>query len=152
MKALAPLLVALLLVLAPVHSPLAAERVDDSGSQVLGGLTRLEWASAAPGASNLMTGQVTVLVRLDVSPWQGRNVRIYQALNRQSMPVRVEWTARGPLLPGAMADGERSLVYAGPVTGTTLSDTFVFTIHADGQLFERPEVLDFSFEIELEGQ
>lgn len=152
MKSLPAALFSVLVALAPLEASQAAERVDDSGSQVLGGLTRLEWASTAPGASNLMTGQVTVLVRLDVAPWQGRNVRIYQALDPQSTPVRVEWTARGPLLPGAMADGERSLVYAGPVTGTTLSDTFVFTVHADGQLFERPEVLKFSFEIELEGQ
>lgn len=130
----------------------AAEPVDDSASQVLGGLTRLEWVDPAPGASNLMAGQVTVLVRLDVSPWQGRNVRIYQSLAKQTMPLRVEWTARGPLLPGALADGERALVYAGPITTPSLTDTFVLSIYADGQLFERPEVLDFSFEIELEGQ
>lgn len=146
------LLLGLLSASLSAFSALAAERVDDSGTQVLGGLTRLEWMDPSPGASNVMAGQVTVLVRLDVSPWQGRNVRIYQRLSKQAMPVRVEWTARGPLLPGAMADGERALVYSGPVTGATLSDTFVLTILADGQLFERPEVLDFSFEIELEGQ
>lgn len=129
-----------------------AERVDDSGSQVLGGLVRMQWLDASPGRSNLMAGQVTVLVRLDVSPWVGRNVRIYQALSKQATPVRVEWTARGPLLPGAFADGERALVYAGPVTENTLSDTFVMTILADGSLLEHPEVLDFHFEIELEGQ
>lgn len=140
------------LALASVGTALAAERVDDSGSQVLGGLTRLEWLDPAPGNNNLMAGKVTVLVRLDVAAWQGRNVRIYQALDRQPMPVRVEWTARGPLLQGAMADGERALVYAGPLSGPILSDTFVLTIYADGQLFERPEVLDFTFEIEREGQ
>jgi|TARA_R100000455_G_scaffold13388_1_gene6057 hypothetical protein len=146
------LLASLLFVSATAFPALAAERVDDTGTQVLGGLTRLEWVDPSPGASNVMAGQVTVLVRLDVSPWQGRNVRIYQTLSKQTMPVRVEWTARGPLLPGAMSDGERGLVYSGPVTGPTLSDTFVLTILTDGQLFERPEVLDFAFEIELEGQ
>ena len=142
-----------LLALAPVLAQAnTAQRVDDSGSQVLGGLVRMQWLDASPGSSNLMAGQVTVLVRLDVSPWVGRNVRIYQVLAKQATPVRVEWTARGPLLPGAFADGERALVYAGPVTENSLSDTFVLTIFADGSLLERPEVLDFYFEIELEGQ
>ncbi|GGA70329.1 hypothetical protein GCM10011521_05570 [Arenimonas soli] len=142
-----------LLALAPAVS-LAnnPQRVDDSASQVLGGLVRMQWLDAAPGNGNLMAGQVTVLVRLDTSPWLGRNVRIYQVLAKQATPVRVEWSARGPLLPGAFSDGERALVYAGPVTEGSLSDTFVLTIFADGNLLERPEVLDFYFEIELEGQ
>lgn len=142
-----------LLALAPALSLAnGPQRVDDSASQVLGGLVRMQWLDAAPGQGNLMAGQVTVLVRLDTSPWLGRNVRIYQVLGKQATPVRVEWTARGPLLPGAFSDGERALVYAGPVTSGTLSDTFVMTIFADGGLLERPEVLDFHFEIELEGQ
>ena len=37
-----------------------AQRVDDSGSQVLGGLVRMQWLDASPGSSNLMAGQVTV--------------------------------------------------------------------------------------------
>lgn len=150
---------AALLLLALLALPMAAPAqqahpVDDSASQVLGGLVRMQWLDAAPvaGASNVVAGQVTVLVSLDVSPWRNRNVRIYQRLAKQAMPVRVEWTARGPLMPGALADGERSLVYAGPVTADRLSDTFVFTLFADGQLLEKPELLDFSFELELEGQ
>ncbi|GAB2659454.1 hypothetical protein [Arenimonas aestuarii] len=141
------------LALAPALSQAnGPQRVDDSASQVLGGLVRMQWMDAAPGNGNLMAGQVTVLARLDTSPWLGRNVRIYQVLDKQATPVRVEWTTRGPLLPGALSDGERALVYAGPVAEGSLSDTFVLTIFADGSLLERPEVLDFHFEIELEGQ
>lgn len=148
------LLLALLAWLPTAASARQAQPVDDSASQVLGGLVRMQWLDPAPvaGASNLVAGQVTVLVSLDVSPWRNRNVRIYQRLAKQAAPMRVEWTARGPLMPGAMADGERSLVYAGPVTGDRLADTFVITVFADGQLLEKPELLDFSFELELEGQ
>ena len=154
MSRLRTLLFALTLLAPALASAQQAQRVDDSASQVLGGLLRMQWLDPAPvaGASNLVAGQVTVLVNLDVSPWRGRSVRIYQTLDKQALPVRVEWTARGPMLPGAMADGERSLVFAGVPTADQLSDTFVFTIFADGSQLDRPELLDFSFELEVEGQ
>ena len=146
--------VTLLCLLIPGVVHAQAQKLDDSASQVLGGIVRMQWLDPAPSASgsNLVAGQVTVLVSLDVAAWRGRNVRIYQVLGKQAMPMRAEWSARGPLMPGAMADGERALVYSGPILEDRLSDTFVITIVADGNLLERTETLDFSFEIELEGQ
>ena len=153
MSRVAALLLTLLLLPAATWAQ-QAHPVDDSASQVLGGLVRMQWLDPAPvaGASNLVAGRVTVLVSLDVSPWRNRNVRIYQHLGKQATPVRAEWTARGPLLPGAVNDGERALVFAGMVTTDRLSDTFELTLYADGTLLDKPELLDFSFELELEGQ
>lgn len=128
-----------------------AVRIDDSSSQVLSGLVRMKWENPAPGSSDMLVGQVTVLVRLDTSPFKGRSGRIYHVLGRQATPVEASWTTRGPLLPGAVSEGERTLVYAGPITTDLIEDTFVLTIRADGNLLSRPEQLEFSFEFEAEG-
>lgn len=136
--------------------PAAAQTfpVDDSASQVLeAGPLKMRWNTLVPqpGQASTMTGQVVVLVRLDVSPWRGRSVRIYQTLPSQPIgPVDVRWTANGPLLPGALRDGGRTLVYAGPIQTDRLEDTFRITIQADGNRVLRPQDLTFAFEIELE--
>ncbi|KFN41717.1 hypothetical protein [Arenimonas metalli] len=130
-----------------------AERIDDSGTQVLGSLVRLKWQKAAPqpGEPNLLVGQITVLVRLDMSPWKGRRGRIYHQLSRQGNPVTVSWTTRGALLPGEVRDGERTLVYAGLVTHDLIEDTFLLTLTANADQLSRLEQLEFSFEFEPEG-
>jgi hypothetical protein len=146
----------LLLVAVLFTSPVAAQTfpVDDSASQVLeAGPVKMRWNTLVPqpGQASAMTGQVVVLVRLDVSPWRGRRARIYQTLPSQPIgPVDVRWTANGPLLPGALRDGGRTLVYAGPIQSDRLEDTFRITIQADGNRVLRPQDLTFAFEIELE--
>jgi hypothetical protein len=136
--------------------PAAAQTypVDDSASQVVqAGQVRMRWESLVPqrGQRPTIQGQVTVLVRLDVSPWLGRNGRIYQKLAPvPSGPVTVRWSATGPLLPGTVRDGERTLVYSGPLSTPRIDDTFQMVIQADGERVQRPQDLQFSFEIELE--
>lgn len=128
--------------------------VDDSASQVLqSGPLKMRWDSLAPrpGQTATMSGQVVVQVRLDVSAWRGRRGRIYHKLpTLPSGPVTVRWSANGPLLPGTLRDGERTLVYSGPITANRIEDTFRMTIQADGERVLRPQDLVFSFEIELE--
>lgn len=129
-----------------------AVRLDDSASQVLTGLVRMQWEDPAPGRSDMLVGQVTVLVRIDTSELRGRSGRIFHVLGRQATPVEASWTARGPLLPGQLKDGERALVYAGPISTDLLEDTFVLTLRADANLLSRPEQLEFHFEFEADGQ
>lgn len=128
--------------------------VDDSASQVLqAGPLKMRWEQVAPGPgqSSAIRGEVVVLVRLDVSPWRGRSGRIYQRLATvPSGPVSVQWAANGPLLPGRLRDGERTLVYAGPVAADRIEDTLRLEIQADGNRVLRPQDLVFTFEIELE--
>lgn len=142
----------LLLLLAPVPVlAQAAERLDDSASQVLSGLVRMKWEHPAPGAGDALVGQVTVLVRIDTSAQQGRSGRIFHVLKGQATPVEASWTTRGVLLPGQVKDGERTLVYAGPITSPMMEDTFVLTIRADANLLSKPEQLEFHFEFEGDG-
>lgn len=134
---------------------LAAETfpVDDSLSQVLETNIRMQWESVAPGRgrSANVIGQTTVLVRLDVSPWQGRNGRIFMLLPpRAEAPIEAKWTTRGRLQPGILRSGERALVFAGPVSAELLEDTLVIRISTDGERLEREESLEFRFEIEVD--
>lgn len=146
-------LACLFALLLPFGAQAQAQRIDDSGTQVLGGVVRLKWqkAAPAPGEPNLLVGQVTVLVRLDVSPWKGRRGRIYHQMSRQGNPVTASWTTRGALLPGEVRDGERTLVYAGLVTGDLIEDTLVLTLTANADQLSRLDQLEFSFEFEPEG-
>ena len=137
-------------------SPVTAQTfpVDDSASQVLeAGPIKMRWDALVPqpGQASTMTGQVVVLVRLDVAQWRGRRARIYQTLPSLPIgPVDVRWTANGPLLPGTLRNGGRTLVYAGPIQSDRLEDTFRMTIQADGNRVLRPQDLTFAFDIELE--
>ncbi len=150
------LLIAALLAIAFGTSPAALAQtypVDDSGSQVLGSNVRMKWDSVVPrpGQPSTMTGHLTVLVRLDVSPWRGRSGRIYKKLAPQpNGPVRAQWTSRGVLMPGQLRDGERTLVYNGPIVADRLEDTLMVTLQADGDRLPDQSQLNFTFEIELE--
>lgn len=131
----------------------ATYRVDDSASQVQGSSVRMKWDDVAPkrGARATVSGQTSVIVRLNVAPWKGRQGRIYMRLPAQpSAPVTASWTTRGPLLPGTLRDGERSLVYAGLIQTDLIEDTQLLTIEADGPRLTRAEQLDFTFEIDVE--
>lgn len=135
--------------------PAAAQTfpVDDSASQVLGGPLRLNPAKLpARGAPmTMISGEMAVLVRLDVSPWQGRKGRIYMRLPEQSGgAITATWTTRGRLLPGALRAGERALMYVGPITGPRLEDTLRLRIDADGRTLPPSEQLVFTFEIDLD--
>ena len=129
-------------------------RVDDSASEVLdSGPVKMRWDRLVPqpGQPSTMTGQVVVLVRLDVSPWRGLNARIYQTLPPQPIgPVDVQWTTNGPMMAGRLRDGGRTLVYAGPIQADHLEDTLRLTIQVDGNRVLRSQDLQFSFEIEPE--
>jgi len=131
-----------------------AFRVDDSGTVVEGGRARMKWDEIAPsaGGSNAqVTGRKVVQARLDLAPWQGRMARIYLTWPMSAAPpFQATWATRGPLLPGALRSGERTLVFAGPITAPRLEDVMQFTLTADGRRLRRDEQLEFAFEIEPE--
>ena len=127
--------------------------VDDSASQVLDSNVRMQWVAIAPGrgSSPNVIGQTTVIVRLDVGDWQGRNGRIFMLLPaRPDGEIEATWTTRGRLQPGSMRSGERATVFAGPVTTDVIEDTLVIRITTNGEHLERVESLEFSFEIEVD--
>ena len=127
--------------------------VDDSASQVLGSTLRLK-PDAMPARSApmyMVSGEIAVRVRLDVSPWQGRQGRIYMRMPEQSGgAITATWSTRGRLLPGTLRAGERTLVYAGLIGSAMLEDTLRLRIDADGRTLPSSEQLAFSFEIDLD--
>lgn len=130
-----------------------SHRVDDSGSMVLGSTLRLRPQSplARGNQAWMVSGETTVLVRLDVSPWTGRRGRIYMLLPDQpGGQIVATWSTQGRLLPGVLRSGERSLVYSGPLPGGLIEDTLRLSVVADGRRMARDEQLAFSFEIDLE--
>lgn len=151
-----PLLVLALCAGLSVFPAVAADtyKVDDSGSQVLGGSTlRMKWDDRVPraGGRSTVSGETAVLVRLNLSPWRGRQGRIYMTLPAPlSGPLTTAWTTRGTLLPGTLRSGERTLVYSGLIPAEMLEDTLRLVIQADGQRLVRTEQLDFGFEIDVE--
>ena len=127
-------------------------RVADSASQVLGGTLRLppQPSSGRGQLDSNVAGEIAVAVRLDVSPWKGRQARIYlTAPMRPGAAVSTRWTSQGHLLPGELRSGERTLVYAGPIQNDTIEDTLRLAIQADGRKLRRDEQLAFAFEIDL---
>lgn len=130
----------------------ATYTVDDSRSQVQSQAVRMNWDAPIPAqGANTISGRLSVIARLDVSPWRGRQGRIYLTLPLQPLDaVAASWTTRGLLLPGSVRTGQRTLVYAGPITTDLIEDTLHLTITADGDRVIRTEALEFRFEIDLE--
>ncbi|MBW8824227.1 MAG: hypothetical protein JF567_08390 [Xanthomonadales bacterium] len=129
-------------------------RVDDSASQVLSSNVEMKWhpMQAAPAQRNIATGNLTVIVRLDVAKWAGHPGRIYMRMPASAViPTITTWTSRGTLLPGTLRDGERTLVYAGPIpVSGRIEDTLMLTIQADARRLSRPEQLQYNFEIDVD--
>lgn len=128
-------------------------KVDDSASQVLGGPVAMKWEAFVPrpGQDDALMGTMTVLVRLDVSPWKGRTARIYHIFPAHpSGPFIARWTTQGRLLPGTIRDGERALVYSGPIQTDVIEDTFRVLVQTSSGRLSRQEQLAFGFEIDVE--
>jgi hypothetical protein len=123
--------------------------LDDSGTQALEPAVALHWKSVAPSRAaggNLMSGNSTFRVRVNVAPWLKRNARIYLLLPlQQPGPVTVSWTTQGKLLPGQLQSGSRVLVYSGPITRPYLEDEVTFQFNVDGALIKRAFPVNFQF-------
>lgn len=142
------LLAALLVAAAPVWAE--THPLDDSASQVFGRAVRMKHdILGTRGFDSTATGRFTVLARIDVSPWKGRNGQVYLRMPSHPLGKLVaSWTSRGRLLPGRVQNGGRALVYAGPIESDRLEDMLQFTLEADGQQLDRNETLEFVFEID----
>jgi len=127
-------------------------RVDDSGTVVLEPVLQMQWQPPGrSGSTSLVSASTRVSVQLNLAPWVGRVGRIYMTLPRAPGPtVRATWKTGGTLLPGTLLSGDRTLVYAGPVTGPVMRDLIDIALEADGARLTQPEALAFGFEIELD--
>lgn len=126
-------------------------RVDDLGTVVARPVTPLQWRQPVPGRQTDATlqGTVEVRVRLNVTPWLGKPVRLYLAL--APLPgrrVQASWTGAGVLLPGTLASGQRALVFTGVMHSAVLTDTLALQLLADGRTLDSASALAFHFEAE----
>ena len=136
----------------PVYA--ATFAVDDSGSHVRQPLVRTKWVDVAPTrkASSTISGILVVDVELNTSAWKGKAGKIYITLAQTSAagPVQASWTSQSEvLLPGNLQSGERVLVFDGAIDSELLRDTLTITLRADGNRVLRPEILNFTFEIDI---
>lgn len=127
--------------------------VDDSATLPHRSSAVMRWRSAAPNPidGNIVDGTTVVTLVLNTAPFLHRVGRIYMLLPEPPIgPVSVDWTTQGRLLPGSLMSGQRTLIYAGPITTRILSDTMAVSVHADGSRLNSDQDLDFHFEIDVE--
>ncbi|MGH8107854.1 MAG: hypothetical protein ACREO1_03925 [Arenimonas sp.] len=148
------LLAVLILMAINVAAVAATHPVDDRGTRVHQPVVRTKWLNTAPTrqASAVITGVVVVDVQLDTAQWKGKPGKIYMLLAPASAagPIQASWTVQSEvLLPGNMQSGERVLVYDGAIESDQLRDTLTMTLRADGNRVLRPEIINFTFEIDI---
>ena len=96
-----------------------------------------------------MIGTLQLRVRLNVTPWLRRIGRIYLVLPAQQPgAMTAAWTTQGRLLPGQLAAGYRTLVYAGPITTPFIEDVVQLTITVDGRRMLQTYPVNFRFEMD----
>ena len=148
------LMASLMLTMMAAPNQAATYPVDDRGSHVRQPMVRTVWEKTAPtrDSSAVITGVMIVDVELNTAAWNGKSGKIYMTLAPTSASglVRASWTVQSEvLLPGNLRSGERVVVYDGNITADRLRDTLTITLHADGNRVLRPEIINFTFEIDL---
>jgi hypothetical protein len=131
----------------------ATFRVDDSLTLPTEIAMPMNWRSLAPSrdAGHAVEGASVLTIRLNLAPWLGKTGKVYIALPEQPVgQVTAEWTTQGRLLPGQLASGNRTLVFAGPIRAGLLEDTIVLKLQADGRRLAAPQRLQFYFEIDVD--
>lgn len=135
----------------PAHAN--PHRLDDSLSHTVPANAQMQWrpqTSADPHAG--VQASVRVNVRIDTSDWVGRTGRIYMVLPRdEASTMEAEWTTNGTLLPGRLVSGERTLVYAGRIAGTTLQDQMQVRLRSAPDWQSSSRRLSFYFELDVDG-
>lgn len=153
----------LLMLVTLATSSAFAVKLDDSLTPRQRVEVPLQWAHDIPRNRRLTPSEVNALqarirgyeLRLNTTPYVGRNVQIYLALPVQVQGLknpagmRLEWQTRGPFTAGSTQPGSRSLIYQGPVTSGVMSDVFDFTLHVDAQSVDGRLQFDPQFELEI---
>jgi hypothetical protein len=133
------------------HAQGATFHVDDTGTVVSQTVVPMRWKQPVPGrgADHSVEATVRVALRLNVSTWVNRPVRLYMALAPATgEPIYVSWRSQGNLLPGAIRSGGRGLIYSGVFSATALEEAIELSIKTDGRALVAAQGLQFSFEID----
>jgi len=127
--------------------------IDDSGTLPYAPTLALHWQqlSPRPPLNNLLTGSLSIRVKLNVAPWLRRRGRIYLRLPAQQPgAMTASWTTQGRLLAGEISTGSRTLVYAGPITTPFIEDVLQLTLNVDAARMQQLYRVNFTFEMDEE--
>ncbi|QCB47796.1 hypothetical protein [Hydrogenophaga sp. PAMC20947] len=128
-------------------------RLDDALSHTVPASAQMQWRAqtgAEPDAG--VEAWVRVNVRIDTSDWVGRTGRVYMVLPRdQASSMEAEWTTNGTLRAGRLVSGERALVYAGRIAGSTLQDQIQVRLRSAPDWETSSRRLNFYFELDVDG-
>jgi hypothetical protein len=143
------------LILLVISLPDAAKTtvIDDSGTLPNDAPLALTWQQLSPRTpvNNLLTGTLSIRVKLNVAPWLRRSGRIYLRFPAQAPgAMKAVWTTQGRLLPGELSTGTRTLVYAGPITAPFIEDVLLLTLNVDASHMQQLYHVNFTFEMDEE--
>ncbi len=126
--------------------------LDDSQSHTVPPTAQMQWRPIAPGQADTgMEAWVRVNIRIATQAWKGRSGRVYMVLPRdQSSTIEAVWTTQGRLLPGRLASGERSLVFAGVIAADTLEDQLLVRLRSPADWQSASRRLNFHFEFDTD--
>ena len=143
-----------LLLLCAQIAPAATYRVDDSGTITDQAVVKMKWRDLVPGrgSDNTIEGQLRVALRLNLSPWVGKPIRLYMGLanTARGEPVEATWRTQGRLLAGTVRSGGRTLVFDGVAGQPVLEETIEMALSTDGRAVVSTESLQFYFEVDTE--
>lgn len=128
-------------------------RLDDSLSHTLPPNVQMQWLPLTRGqsAASDMEAWVRVNIRIDTRDWIGRSGRVYMVLPRdESSNIEAVWTTQGRLQAGRVVSGERALVFAGTIPGTTLEDQMQVRLRSRADWTSNSRRLNFHFEIDAD--
>lgn len=127
-------------------------RIDDSGTTASAAITKMRWRQLVPGraADHTAEGELQVNLRLNLTRWLHKPVRIYMLLAPTvETTVLASWRSQGRLLPGSVRSSDRALVYEGLVPTAILEETLQMRLSADGRQLSHAQPLSFYFELEV---
>ena len=128
-------------------------RLDDSLSHTVPPNVQMQWLplkSGQPFAGG-MEAWLRVNIRIDTRDWVGRTGRIYMVLPRdQASSIEAVWSTLGRLQPGRLLSGERTLVFAGRIPGTTLEDQMQVRLRSNADWQSNSRRLNFHFELDVD--
>ena len=141
------------LILATSVQPAAARTtvIDDSGTLPYDAPLALRWQQLSPRApvDNLLTGTLSLRVKLNVAPWLRRKGRIYLRLPAQQPgTMTASWTTQGRLLAGQLSSGTRTLIYAGPITTPFIEEQLQLTLNVNAAQMQQAYHVSFVFEMD----
>jgi len=139
--------------LAAGHALANPQRLDDSLSYTVPPSVQMQWLPVPRGRSSAsdMEAWVRVNIRIETRDWVGRSGRIYMVLPQDEVSsIEAVWTTQGRLREGRLVSGERTLVFAGAIPGTTLEDQMLVRLRSNADWISNSRRLNFHFELDVD--